>query len=348
MQRVIDRFGAYISHLAALIEDSSVKACDKARLKGYVQMWKILVGCAMYIEILKAPSILSLALQEYQIDIVNGLKQILKSASARQSLAQREPKNWPTVKLVVGRVSDEGGQKFYQGGVLKNFTDDMFTACSRQALSDLQKLDSKMRERLDVKLLRSILVFLDTCSWVVGASSDTSEEMADDMANIRAAVEHIITVFRKPLEAKGACLSSLDDELEEAVKFCRRYLLEDYRKVWFKLHSTHDSRKWPTVLLLSELLFSLPITNSKVERMFSSLKVIKTDRRTSLQITTLDDLMEINVEGPSPESFPAEQAVNLWWSDRSRRPNQTPRNKYKPREGQTSPMTRTLLNRNLP
>ena len=343
MQRVIDRFGAYISHLAALIEDSSVKACDKARLKGYVQ-WnqgKILVGCAMYIEILKAPSILSLALQEDQIDIVYGLKQILKSASALQSLAQREPKNWPTVKLVVGRVSDEGGQKFYQGGVLKNFTDDMFTACSRQALSDLQKLDSKMRERLewtDVKLLRSILVFLDTCSWAVGASSDTSEEMADDMADIRAAVEHIITVFRKPLEAKGACLSSLDDELEEVVQFCRRYLdsqLEDYRKVWFKLHSTHDSRKWPTVLLLSELLFSLPFTNSKVERMFSSLKVIKTDRRTSLQITTLDDLMESNVEGPSPESFSAEQAVNLWWSDRSRRPNETPRNKYKPREGQT-------------
>ena len=77
MQRVIDRFGAYISHLAALIEDSSVKACDKARLKGYVQMWnqgKILVGCAMYIEILKAPSILSLALQEDQIDIVYGFK----------------------------------------------------------------------------------------------------------------------------------------------------------------------------------------------------------------------------------------------------------------------------------
>ena len=214
----------------------------------------------------------------------------------------------------------------------------MFTACSRQALSDLQKLDSKMRGRLewtDVKLLRSILVFLDTCSWAVGASSDTREEMADDMADIRAAVEHIITVFRKPLEAKGACLSSLDDELEEAVQFCRRYLdsqLEDYMKVWFKLHSTHDSRKWPTVLLL---LFSLPFTNSKVERMFSSLKVIKTDRRTSLQITTLDDLMEINVEGPSPESFSAEQAVNLWWSDHSRRPNQTPRNKYKPREGQT-------------
>ena len=167
-----------------------------------------------------------------------------------------------------------------------------------------------------MKLLRSILVFLDTHSWAapaVGSSSKTGKEMTD-MAEIREAVEHVISVYREPLEAKGACLSSLDDELEEAVQFCRRYLnsqLEDYRKVWFKFHSTHDSRKWPTVLLLSELLFSLPFTNSKVEQMFSSLKVIKTDCCTSLHITTLDDLMEINVEGPSPVNFSAEHAVNL-------------------------------------
>lgn len=114
LQRVIDRFGAYVSHLAALIEDGTVKAADKARLKGYLQMWnqgKILVGCAMYIEILKVPSILSLTLQEDQVDIVQGLKQILKSANALQTLAKRDPKNWPTVKLVVGRVSEDGDQK---------------------------------------------------------------------------------------------------------------------------------------------------------------------------------------------------------------------------------------------
>ena len=91
-----------------------------------------------------------------------------------------------------------------------------------------------MRKQLEwthVKLLWSILVFLDTCSWaapVVGdqqsGSDAMEEEPADDMAEIRAAVEHIITIFRDPLEAKGACLSSLDDKLEEAVQFCRRYL----------------------------------------------------------------------------------------------------------------------------
>ena len=100
---------------------------------------------------------------------------------------------------MVGRVSKEGGQKFYQGGVLKNVTDDMFTKCSCQALSDLKKLDAKMREWLewtDVKLLRLILECLDTCSWAaptVGSSSDTRKEMADDMADIRVAHYHSLS-----------------------------------------------------------------------------------------------------------------------------------------------------------
>ena len=232
----------------------------------------MLVGCAMYVEILKAPSILSLTLQEDRVDTVQGLKHILKSASALQKLAKQDPKDWPTVKLVLTRVSEDGAQKVYQGGALKNFTDNMLTQCSGQALADLQKLDGKMRERLewtDVKLLRSILVFLDTCSWTApvrvvrrsSSSSDTEEEEeADDKAEIRAAVEHVITVFRHPLEAKGASLSSIDDELE-AVDFCRRYLdcqLEDYRKVWYKLHSNHNSRKWPTCFLSASYCSACP------------------------------------------------------------------------------------------
>ena len=113
---------------------------------------------------------------------------------------------------------------------------------------------------------------------------------------------------------------------------CKNYLdcqVEDFKKVWYTPHSMHDARKWPSVLLLSELLFSLPFTNSKVERTFSTLKVIKTDCRTSLHTSTLD---EINVEGPPLENFSADHAVDLWWADCARRPNQGPRKEYRPRE----------------
>ena len=122
--------------------------------------------------------------------------------------------------------------------------------------------------------------------------------------------------------------------MEEALDFCRKYLncqVEDY-KVWYILNSTHDARKWPNVLLLSELLFSLPFTNSKIERAFSTLKLVKSDRRTSLQTSTLDDLMEINVERPTLENFSADHAGDLWWADCARRPNQGPRKECRPRQ----------------
>ena len=344
LQRIVDCYGAYVTHLAALAADASTQPADKARIKGYLQKWsrgKMLVECALYIDVLKAPSLLSLCLQKDGVDIIYCIKQIIKSANALESLASKDPKQWPTVRLVLSRISEDGTEKLYQGGTLTHYNDSTVTACSTQAVADLKCLSSKLKERLawsDLQLLRSILVFLDTCSWAPrqrrAANSDSEqEEDEDDKEEIRAAVEHISSIFREPLEAKNACLASLNDEVDEVVDFCRKYLdvLEDYKKVWYKLHTAPDARNWPNILILSQLLFSLPFTNSIVERAFSTLKVLKTDRRTSLLTSTLDDLMEINVEGPTPENFSADGAVQLWWADRTRRPNQGARKEYRPR-----------------
>ncbi len=37
-------------------------------------------------------------------------------------------------------------------------------------------------------------------------------------------MEHIISLFRAPLEAKGMCVASVQDELEDVVDFARKYL----------------------------------------------------------------------------------------------------------------------------
>ena len=61
-------------------------------------------------------------------------------------------------------------------------------------------------------------------------------------------------------------------------------------------------------------MFSLPFSNGRVEQIFSFLKIIKTTSRTSLSVNTLDDLLEIFVEGPPLDCFSADPAVDLWWS----------------------------------
>ena len=162
------------------------------------------------------------------------------------------------------------------------------------------------------------------------ANEDSS---GDDNAQVKEAVEDIVSIFRESLEAKGTSYLSIQDEVDEVdevVDFYRQYLNpeESYKKLWYKIFTAPDARKWPTVILLSELLFSPPFTNSTVERAFSIMNIIKNDRRTSLND---DDLMEINVEGPPPEDFSSEHAVSLWWKDCTRRPNQARRKEYRQR-----------------
>lgn len=99
----------------------------------------------MYVEILNTPSILSLITPEDDgVNIIRGIKQTLKSANALQSPMKQDPKSWPTVKLVVARVTDDGGQKLYRGGTLRN-SDSVLNQCSCKALADIKNLDMKMR-----------------------------------------------------------------------------------------------------------------------------------------------------------------------------------------------------------
>ena len=105
---------------------------------------------------------------------------------------------------------------------------------------------------------------------------------------------------------------------------------------------TADARKWPNILLLCELIFSLPFSNGIVERIFSTLKIIKTEKRMNLSINTLRDLLEIKIKGPPFDKFIPKPAVELWWKDCKtiRRVNQFPRKEYSPREG-SSPTAAT-------
>jgi hypothetical protein len=64
--------------------------------------------------------------------------------------------------------------------------------------------------------------------------------------------------------------------------------------------------------------------------MFSTMKVIKTKKRTHLKSSTLSDLLDINVEGPPLAKFSADKAVSLWWDacKTTRRVSQLPRKEY--------------------
>ena len=292
---------------------------------------------------IQSDSWLCFSLQGSELDVVLGIKNILKSVTALKSLARQDALEWPTVKFLKGRIKEDSDEKTYQGATLKSYSQESQDKAKEDALRDLALLDEKMRERLSwsdtTLLLRSLLVVLETQTWMKRTPASSADSLLRDdevedcsLDEVKEAVEHISTHFRLPLEAKGVSFVSLQDKIEEVVDYARSYLNiseTTYKKVWYKLSSCPDARKWPNIVVL-ELAFSLPCSNGRVEQNFSCLKVLKTDRRTSMQKETLNYLLEVYIEGPPLSSFDADSAIELWWNDCSttRRINQQPRKEY--------------------
>ena len=53
-----------------------------------------------------------------------------------------------------------------------------------------------------------------------------------------------------------------------------------------------------------------PFTNAKLERVFSGMNRVKTDRRSSLSRDRLDVLLRISEDGPSLEEFNPDASIN--------------------------------------
>ena len=320
-------------------------------MTGYLHKWKkpeVLVSCALYTEALKLVSLLSLTLQSEKADIFISIENTLKSVKSLQALIQKDPKQWVQIELLKNNIKEVEGKQEYLGFPVADI-DATVDQCKVHVLADFKRLESEIKHRFewtDTSLLRALLVFLETQNWQEKESGSNGEE---HMADIRAAMQSLVSTFRIPLESRGVCLSTIQDDIEEAVEYARKYLpigRDSYRKIWYKLHTCPD---WLNLLQLSKLVFSLPFTTSRVEQIFSKFKVIKTSHRTGLHNTTLCDLLEISIEGPDLSDFSACAAIDMWWKEcrTTRRVNQNPRKDYGPREKEDQEEEETQPNFNL-
>ena len=91
------------------------------------------------------------------------------------------------------------------------------------------------------------------------------------------------------------------------------YLLPEKTKYcvfWHNIFQSSWSGSWNLVLLLVELIFSLPVSKTKVEQVFSLMKQIKVDER--LLENFLSFFIWICMEGPEPEFFDSVPVMTLW------------------------------------
>lgn len=136
------------------------------------------------------------------------------------------------------------------------------------------------------------------------------------------------------------------DEWHSLVQHVKLYFSPStlpYLRVWRRVFDSQRKSEWCRVLLVIELLFSIPISNAKVERLFSLMNRVKVDSRASLGESTMNNLIRISTEGPKLEDFNPKEAIKLWAEATTRRPHQKVRKMYTNCKTQSESKRRKVL-----
>ena len=320
LNRLIQCFGAYLAHLVTLIEDPGTKSTEKAKLKGYLIKWrnsKMILGCALFHDLLRPASILCKSLQYDDLSVTDTVESLLHTSSSLEKLKDKKFTDYPSVKKVTASIVKESdGSTTYQETEIVKYDEAMeYLEKNSQNWCDAVCTCIKKRVKhshLEIELLTSSLKILATQGWEKTPGADFA----------KYSLEQLSIQFAEPLKRANINTLVLEEEWEDMVNYAKRYLnivQEDSSVIWWKLFNAACAKKWVNILGLVELLFALPMSNGRVERIFSALKLIKTDRRTMLSEDHLDDLLRISVDGPPASEWDATNAVRLWWSSKQRR-----------------------------
>ena len=233
--------GAYLCHLSGLVEDLSVKAVNRHRLKGYMLKWrnaKILLGCAHLHDLLKPASILCRDLQADEVSIVKAIEAILKTAKNMEKLKSTSFENLTTVKVILSRMKHEDNTFIYQGADLMEFEEAVtFFKANHPQYSDL--VQASLRDHLatqETDLLSQALNILATQGWEKATCTSSPHSSAIEQLSIR---------FKVPLEQANINTSLLQEEWDKMTDYARQYLdlvTQDNNTVWWKLFNCTSAK----------------------------------------------------------------------------------------------------------
>ena len=137
-----------------------------------------------------------------------------------------------------------------------------------------------------------------------------------DSKFISKGIEELFEFYKLPLQTDGNHASATEFLLEfhDMISYALKYFdlsNTDYRIVWCRLFESCKRDEWKSILLLVKLLLTLPVSNAKVERLFSLRNRIKTDSRNFLSQQQLSSILLICMEGPTSQESDPKPAMQL-------------------------------------
>lgn len=220
LTRLVDRFGAYLSHLITLSEDRSVKSADRQKLKGFVLRWrksKFLLGCAFFHDLLRPVGILCKVLQEDELCIVRTVESFMKTKKALDEIKSKSFEDLATVKKVLTRIQqkDDSSIITYQAVDLCSHSQSLSFMKSNY-LNWVKAVDTCLVNRLKIQeeeliILTHAVTILATHGWERSSSPSFGH----------APLEAICSWFTFPLEKACIDITLVQQEWDDIVEYAK-------------------------------------------------------------------------------------------------------------------------------
>ena len=160
--------------------------------------------------------------------------------------------------------TEEDGKTEYQCQELKNFSaTKKYTRHHAEFCSKVTKCIKARLSWSSLQQLRDIIFVLATQGW----RNDSLE-----------VIDRLVQQFSIPLESAGADIGEIHSEFEAVLQYATMYIslsTFDYRAVWWWLFHAPCTSERVNILILAELLLSLPASNGNLERGFFATKCHK-------------------------------------------------------------------------
>ena len=246
------------------------------------------------------------SLQKDDVDILGALTGIIKTLKETEKLASKPLEEWPIYAATLNKCSPDGndGAISYQCQSLKGYKETlrMYSAKYTEYYSKVTECIKSRLSWSDLEMMRDIIFVLSSHGW---------EKVVEEKNNLES-IERLVERFIIPLQGAGVLTGVIKEEFQNMIEYAVEYIAvssHDYKSTWWRLFHAPNASEWQNALTLATLLFSLPASNGNLERVFSTLHLIKDKKRSRLTNEALDDLVLLKSSAVSLEALTQTQVL---------------------------------------
>ena len=306
-----------VSHLQHTSQARDASITMQGRASNYCKKlvsYKFLLFLNLLLDIVTAISKLSLQFQEDKISISQLQDKVNALSSTFESFKVRAGEHLNSFQQEVG----DGN--LYKGlDLTRSERDTASFARSKDEI--INKATAFITERFqglgDDPILRGASTLTDHKSWPV---NNREQLLVYGEDAIQVVAQHFEVLLNQHHFNLQSCL---DEWMEIKMHLQRERTELQYSTTEFWKGKFQVRERFPNFLLVIEICLVIPVQTACCERGNSCLNRIMCDLRSTLDVSTVEALMCISINGVSPEHYHSALAVTRWLDsgERARRPN---------------------------